>query len=110
MRILLLSVTLVLALAAPARADVLVNRPKPVIRCGQSIRLGVWYRDFPTKGHREATVAVRSARGALVFHRRLQAPSKWRFWSYTPRCGRHFRVRYGTFAGPTSFRVWVRRD
>jgi hypothetical protein len=89
---------------------VLVNRPKPVIRCGQTIRLGVWYRDFPTKGHRQATVDVRSARGALVFQRRLQAPSKWRFWSYTPRCGRHYRVRYSTFAGPTSFRVWVRRD
>jgi hypothetical protein len=110
MRVLLLSATLLLALAAPARADVLVNSPKPVIHCGKPIRLGVWYRDFPTKGHREVTVDVRSARGTLVFHRRLQAPSAWKFWNYEPRCGRHYRVRYTTSDGPIDFRVWVRRD
>jgi hypothetical protein len=109
MRILLSSVTVLLVLAAPARGDVLVNAPKPVIRCGESIRLGVWYRDHPTTGHREATVEVRSPRGYVLFRRRLQAPPEWKFWRYKPRCGRHYGVRYTTFAGVQSFRVWVRR-
>ena len=109
MRSLLLSATaavvLSLALAAPARADVLVNAPASTIHCGGKIRLGVWYRDHPTTGHREATVEVLSARGFVLFHRHLQAPPQWRFWNYTPRCGRHYTVRYTTFAGVTTFHV-----
>jgi hypothetical protein len=108
-RTLLIAATILFAVAAPARADVLVNAPKSSIRCGESIRLGVWYRDFPTTGHREATVEIRSARGFVLFHRRLQAPPRWKFWNYAPRCGRHYRVRYTTFAGVTTFRVWVKR-
>ena len=109
MRIALLTLAAALLLAAPARADVLVNRPDPDIRCGESIRLGVWYRDHPTTGHRAVTVQVRSAGGAVLFQRRLQAPPEWKFWSYKPRCGRHYRVRYQTEAGVSAFRVWVRR-
>ena len=51
-----------LAFAAPARADVLVNAPKRVLSCGDTIELGVWYRDHPTTGHRRSTVEVVSAR------------------------------------------------
>jgi hypothetical protein len=109
MRKLLLLVGFGLAVAAPpARADVLVNRPDPVLRCGGHMRLGVWYRDFPTKGHRTVTAEVRSARGFVLSRRTLAAPSEWRYWSYTPRCGRHYTVRYVTFAGTSDFRVWVK--
>jgi hypothetical protein len=109
MRIVLTAAVIALALAAPASADVLVDAPKSVIRCGGSIRVGVWYRDFPTTGHRDATVEVRSGRGFVVFRRHVQAPARWRFWHYKPQCGRHYRVRYTTFAGVESFRVRVRR-
>jgi hypothetical protein len=109
MKPLIVSVVLLLALAAPARADVLVNAPDHDIPCGGSIRLGVWYRDHPSTGHRAVVVEVRSARGFVLFRRHLQAPPQWKFWSYKPLCGRHYRVRYTTFDGVTTFRVWVRR-
>ena len=96
-------------LAAPARADVLVERPASVLRCGQTIRTGIWYRDFPTTGHRAATIEVLSARGVVLERRHVTATSRWRRWHYEPRCERHYRVRYTTFAGIGSFRVWIRR-
>jgi hypothetical protein len=65
-------------LAAPARADVLVERPASALRCGQTIRTGVWYRDFPTTGHREATIDVLSARGIVLKRRQVTATSEWR--------------------------------
>jgi hypothetical protein len=95
--------------AAPARADVLVSRPEPAIRCGQAIRMGVWYRDFPATGHRTATIEVLSARGRRLWRRSVTATPEWRYWRYTPRCGHHYRVRYTTSTGATTFRVWVRR-
>jgi hypothetical protein len=52
---------------------------------------------------------VLSARGIVLEHRRVTATSEWRRWHYVPRCGRHYQVRYKTFAGVSSFRVWVRR-
>jgi hypothetical protein len=52
---------------------------------------------------------VLSARGVVLERRRVTATSHWRRWRYEPRCGRDNRVRYTTFAGVSSFRVWVRR-
>jgi hypothetical protein len=52
---------------------------------------------------------VLSARGAVLARRRVTATSQWRYWRYKPRCGRHYRVRYATFAGVSTFRVWVER-
>jgi hypothetical protein len=86
-----------------------VEAPASALRCGQSIRTGVWYRDFPTTGHRRVTIEVLSARGAALARRRVTATSQWRYWRYEPRCGRHYRVRYTTFAGVSTFRVWVER-
>jgi hypothetical protein len=108
MRIALLCSLLVLLLAAPARADVLVNAPAPSISCGKSIKVGVWYRDFPSTGHRAVTIDILSPRGIVVFHRHVQAPPQWRFWHYKPGCGKRYTVRYKTFAGVTKFRVRVK--
>src|SRR5262245_32614593 len=80
MRLALASVAAFLVFAAPASADVLVNAPKKVISCGDTIELGVWYRDHPTTGHRRTTVEVRSARGVVLFKRTLNAPPEWKFW------------------------------
>jgi hypothetical protein len=52
---------------------------------------------------------VLSARGIVLERRQVTATSHWRRWHYAPRCGRHYRARYTTFAGVSSFRVWVRR-
>jgi hypothetical protein len=108
MRIALLSSLLLLMLAAPARADVLVNAPDPSISCGKTIKVGVWYRDFPTTGHRSATVDILSPRGIVLFHRHVQAPSQWKFWHYKPGCGKRYTVRYRTSAGVTTFHVRVK--
>jgi len=99
------------SLAAPgiARADVLVSRPTPSIRCGETIKTGVWYRDFPLRGRRTATIAIRSSSGALLWHRDVTATTSWRYFRYSPGCGRHYRVRYETSSGTTTFRVWVRK-
>jgi hypothetical protein len=107
MRTVLASLVLLLALAAPARADVLVNAPKRAISCGERIEIGVWYRDHPTTGHRRTTVEVLSARGIVLFKRTLLAPPEWKFWHYKPRCGRSYTVRYVTYRGTDDFRVRV---
>jgi hypothetical protein len=52
---------------------------------------------------------VLSARGVVLERRHVTATSRWRRWHYEPRCERHYRVRYTTFAGIGSFRVWIRR-
>ncbi len=108
MRTVLASLALLLALAAPARADVLVNAPKRVISCGDTIEVGVWYRDHPTTGHRRTTVEVRSARAVVLFKRTLLAPPEWKFWHYKSRCGRRYTVRYVTYGGTDDFHVRVR--
>jgi hypothetical protein len=79
------------------------------VRCGQAIQTGVWYRPYPNQGHRQVTIDVLSARGKLLARRRVTATTQWRQWRYTPRCGRHYRVRYTTFGRVETFRVWVRR-
>jgi hypothetical protein len=55
------------------------------------------------------TIEVLSARGKLLARRRVTAANHWREWRYAPRCGRHYRVRYTTFARVETFRGWVRR-
>jgi hypothetical protein len=52
---------------------------------------------------------VLSARGVVLSRRRVTATGQWRRWHYTPRCGRHYHVRYTTFAGTETFNVWVQR-
>jgi hypothetical protein len=56
------------------------------------------------------TINVLSARGKLLARRRVTATTQWCEWRYTPRCGRHYRVRYTTFARVESFLVCVRRQ
>src|SRR5262249_48834926 len=107
-RLALASLAAFLVLAAPASADVLVNAPQRVLKCGESIELGVWYRDHPTTGHRRTTVEVLSARGVVLFKRTLNGRPEWKFWHYKPRCGRRYTVRYVTYRGTDDFHVRVR--
>jgi hypothetical protein len=107
-RILTIAVAALLVLAVPARADVLVDGPVTPLQCGKSMRLGVWYRDFPNHGHRDVRVSVRNAAGRIVFRRHVTAPTHWLYWHYKPKCGTTYSVRYTTFYGPETFKVRVR--
>jgi hypothetical protein len=100
---------LLLLLTAPARGDVLVSRPPSSIHCGDPITTGVWYRDFPTRDSHRATIQIRSASNAVLSRRAVIATDTWRYFRYTPRCGRHYRVRYITAAATTTFEVRVRK-
>ena len=98
----------VLFAAAPAGAVVLVNAPSPLTKdCGASIKVGIRYQ-ASSGGSRRAKVAIRTANGATVFHRTANATAHWRYWSYHPRCGRRYDVRYVTAQGKVSFPVRIR--
>jgi hypothetical protein len=45
----------------------------------------------------------------LLWRKRVVAADHWRNWHYQPRCGRHYHVRYITFAFTYRFNVWVQR-
>ena len=101
-------ITLAVAAVAPsASADVLVHAPKPSIRCGADIKLGVWYQAY-SGGPRWAVLRVRSAGGRTLARRRVTATTRWRYWTYSPACGRSYRVRYDTPGGHVGFTVRVR--
>ena len=48
-------------------------------------------------------------KGATVFHRSANATPHWRYWTYHPRCGRRYEVRYVTAQGRVSFPVRIQR-
>jgi len=97
----------VVMIAAPlARADVLVAYPGTSVACGDSIKLGVWYQSY-SGGPRNARIEVLSARKQVLMRKRVTASTTWRYWYYTPRCGRHYYVRYTVPAGHETYRIWV---
>lgn len=98
-----------LACSAPAAAsaDVLVSAPPPSIACGDHIEPGVWYQAY-SGGPRWARVSIKTVSGATVASRRVRATTAWRYWSYTPRCGRKYTLRYETSDGNVEFSVRVR--
>jgi hypothetical protein len=91
---------------AAAHADVLVEYPGTSVACGDQIKLGVWYQAY-SGGSRAATIQVLSARKRVLTSKNVRAAATWRYWYYTPRCGRHYYVRYRTGGGTSTFRVWV---
>ncbi|HTN22396.1 MAG TPA: hypothetical protein VL120_00290 [Solirubrobacteraceae bacterium] len=94
--------------AAPAQADVLVNAPSQSIACGGQIKTGVWYQSY-SGGPRGATITIRSIGGQTLNRRRVVAQDVWRYFYYTPRCGRRYRVQYLVPGGKVNFVVRVRR-
>jgi hypothetical protein len=99
----------VAAFPAPASAAILIEAPANV-SCGRPIRTGVWNRpDGRPPVSRSVTIQIRSARGLVLWSRRVTAPSTWRYFRYTGRCGRTSR---GSYANPQfgtdSYRIKVR--
>ena len=95
-----------LAVPAAASADVLVSQGPKSIACGEDIKMGVWYQSF--SGPRWAELSVKSLNGATLGHRRVRPTTTWRYWYYTPRCGRRYRVTYTVPGGRLSYTVRVR--
>ncbi|HEX8121263.1 MAG TPA: hypothetical protein VF549_08360 [Solirubrobacteraceae bacterium] len=96
-----------LLLTAPARADVLVHYPDRSVACGEDIQLGVWYQEY-SGGPRWARMSIRSARGYVLWRKSVRATTRWRYWHYTPRCGRTYTVRYVVAGGTLTAKVRVR--
>jgi hypothetical protein len=105
--VLALCCALAMMVASPrARADVLVEHPGTSVACGDSIKLGVWYQSY-SGGPRNATIEVLSARKLVLMRKHVTAATTWRYWYYTPRCGRHYYVRYTVPAGRETYRIWI---
>ena len=97
--------------ATGASASVLVPAPVPLTKdCGSSIEVGVWWRDDGRAGSRKVTISVRSVSGRTLWRKRVRATSQWRYWHYTPECGRRYVVRYRKPAwGNDDYRIRMRR-
>jgi hypothetical protein len=96
-----------LAICGPARADVLVNAPAASVGCRTGIRVGVWYQSY-SGGPRWARITIRSASGKTVWHRRVTATTRWRYWRFHGTCGRRYSVVYETPGGRSRFTVRIR--
>jgi hypothetical protein len=96
-----------IGLPMAAQADVLVSVPSPRISCGHTIKTGVWYQSF-SGGPRRAVIQMLSYRKRVIVSKRVTATTTWRYFDYTPRCARHYYVRYRTPGGTSTFRVYVK--
>jgi hypothetical protein len=91
---------------ADASADVLVQDPDPWVACGEDIELGVWYQSY-SGGPHQATITIKTARGYTVARKTVRATTTWRYWYYTPACGRTYTVTYKTPGGTITGKVRV---
>jgi hypothetical protein len=111
MRSSILTVVLVAGLWAPAvaRGVVLEEAPSSTVACGDDLRFGVWYRSWDG-GPRTVTMTVKSVNGHTLARRTVQAPTYWKHYYYTPRCGHHYLMSYAYPSGIVSrYRVWVQQ-
>src|SRR4051794_1634178 len=98
----------ILAFPSVAEGDVLIEALPSHMACGDQIRMGVWYQSF-SGGPRWAKLTVKSINGKTLARRAVHATTEWRYYTYTPRCGHTYWVRYDTPGGPSSYRVRVGR-
>jgi hypothetical protein len=98
---------LVVGATTPARADVLITEPRPVIGCGDDISVGVWYQSY-SGGPRQLQITIKSINGYTVAQRTVRATTTWRDYWYTPRCGHQYIVVLRHPAWTTRYRIRVR--
>lgn len=99
---------LFLAVMGPARADVLVNKPKGRICVGgAAIKTGVWYQAY-SGGPRWFEVRVFSPRDRVVVSARGKATTQWRYWKFHPRRTGVFRTVYRVPGWQARFETRVR--
>ncbi len=103
-------VVVLCAVVAPAaQASVLINAPTPLTkRCGDVIKTGVWHRDDGVERGRKVSISIRTLTGKTVWSRRVTARDTWRYFTYRPRCGRRYVVRYVVEGGVDESRVRIR--
>lgn len=96
------------AMCSPvASAAVLVDQGSSSIACGADIEMAVWYQEY-SGGPRWAKLTIKSINGSTLMSKRVTATTMWRSYSYTPRCGRRYRVIYTVPGGRSSYTVRVR--
>lgn len=98
---------LILAPMGPARADVLVNKPKGRICVGKAIKTGVWYQAY-SGGPRWFEVRILNPRDRVVFSTRGKATTQWRYWKFHPRRTGVFRTVYRVPGWQARFETRVR--
>ncbi|MBA2273359.1 MAG: hypothetical protein H0W21_05560 [Actinobacteria bacterium] len=98
---------LILAAMGPARADVLVNKPKGRICVGEAIKTGVWYQAY-SGGPRWFEVRILSPRDRVVFSTRGKATTQWRYWKFHPQRTGVFRTVYRVPGWQARFETRVR--
>ncbi|MDQ3751367.1 MAG: hypothetical protein M3333_00530 [Actinomycetota bacterium] len=84
---------LTLAGMGPARADVLVNKPKGRICVGEAIKTGVWYQAY-SGGPRWFKVRILNPQDRVVFSTRGKATTRWRYWKFHPQRAGVFHTVY----------------
>ena len=99
---------LVMAVAGPARADVLVNKPRGRVCVGGVIKTGVWYQSY-SGGPRWFKVRILNPRDRVVFSARGRATTRWRYWKFRPRRPGLFRTVYRVPGWRAQFETRVRR-
>ena len=90
--------------SAPAQADVLVNAPRKAACWGIPIKVGVFHQPG-SGGARWFRIKVRRQGGALIFHKRGRARSRWQYWKVQPRRPGHFIVKYRVAGGHVGYKV-----
>lgn len=102
-----LSALLVLVAAGPARADVLVNKPRRHVCVGDAIKTGVWYQAY-SGGPRWFRVRILSPRDRVVFSARGRATTQWRYWRFRPHRRGVFQTIYRVPGWQARFETRVR--
>lgn len=103
----LLTSLLVLALVGPARADVLVNKPKGRACVRAVIKTGVWYQAY-SGGPRWFKVRILNPRDRVVFSTQGKATTRWRYFKFRPQRSGVFRVVYRVPGWVARFQTRVR--
>lgn len=97
------------AVAPAAQASVLIHSLSPLTkRCGAVIKTGVWHRDDGAERGRTVSISIRTLTGKTVWSKRVTARDTWRYFTYRPRCGRSYVVRYVVEGGVDESRVRIR--
>jgi len=98
---------LILAAMGPARADVLVNKPRGRVCVGEAIKTGVWYQAY-SGGPRWFEVRILNPRDRVVFSARGRATKQWRYSKFYPQRTGVFRTVYRVPGWQARFETRVR--
>jgi hypothetical protein len=95
------------ALAALAKADVLVHSQPPRLCLGKPMQVGVWYQSY-SGGPRWFQIEIYDPERQLVLFRRGIAATSWKYWTYVLRHAGTYRTLYTVPGGRSIEQTSVR--